>query len=36
MAFVFRSERLTNLNQKDQIPLGPGAYIGHKEYKPKP
>ncbi len=37
MAFVFRAERKIDLSGKDKgLNVGPGAYIGHKEYKPKP
>lgn len=36
MAFVFKSERKIDLNGKENLTLGPGAYLGHKEYKPKP
>lgn len=36
MAFVYRSERKIELSGKESVTLGPGAYVGHKEYKPKP
>lgn len=36
MAFVFRSERRIDLSGKENVTLGPGAYVGHKEYKAKP
>jgi len=36
MAFVFRAERKIDLSTKEKIPVGPGAYLGHKEYRPKP
>jgi hypothetical protein len=36
MAFVYRAERKIELSGKERIPLGPGAYMGHKDYKPKP
>jgi hypothetical protein len=37
MAFVFRSDRNIDLNGKENNKtLGPGAYVGHKDYKAKP
>jgi hypothetical protein len=36
MAFVYRSDRKIDLNGKEGTSLGPGAYVGHKDYKPKP
>lgn len=35
MAFVYRSDRKIDLAGKENLTLGPGAYVGHKEYKPK-
>ena len=36
MAFVYRSDRKIELSGKENQTVGPGAYVGHKEYKPKP
>ena len=37
MAFVFRSERNIELSGKENNTLlGPGRYVGHKPYVPKP
>lgn len=37
MAFVFRSERKMDLGTKENNTLlGPGRYIGHKPYIPRP
>jgi len=36
MAFVYRAERNTNLTGKAASELGPGAYIGPKDYKVRP
>ena len=39
MAFVFRSERKIDLNGgkiENNTLLGPGRYIAHKAYAPKP
>jgi hypothetical protein len=35
MAFVYRAERKIELSGKENTTIGPGAYVGHKEYKPK-
>ena len=36
MAFVYRAERKIDLAEKGKTPVGPGHYIAHKEYRPKP
>ncbi len=36
MAFVYRADRKIELSGKENLTVGPGAYVGHKEYKPKP
>ena len=37
MAFVYRSDRKIELGGKENNTLlGPGRYIGHKPYIPKP
>jgi hypothetical protein len=37
MAFVYRSDRKIDLSGKENNTiLGPGRYIGHKPYVPKP
>jgi hypothetical protein len=36
MAFVYRADRRMDVSAKETTSLGPGAYVGHKEYKPKP
>ena len=36
MAFVYRAERHLDMSKKEGNPLGPGAYVGHKDYKVKP
>lgn len=36
MAFVYRAERKIELSGKENHAVGPGAYVGHRDYKPKP
>ena len=37
MAFVYRTDRTINLSGKQEATVvGPGAYIGHSEFKVKP
>ncbi len=36
MAFVYRAERNINLSGKENTQVGPGAYLGPREIKPKP
>lgn len=37
MAFVHRADRIIELSGKENNTiLGPGSYVGHKDYKPKP
>lgn len=36
MAFVYRAEKKVDLSGKEILQVGPGQYMGHKEYRPKP
>lgn len=36
MAFVYRAERKIELSGKESLQVGPGSYVGHQNYKPKP
>jgi hypothetical protein len=36
MAFVFKADRKIDLSGKENLTLGPGAYVGHREYRVKP
>jgi len=35
MAFISRAERQMDFRKKDDNQLGPGAYIGHSDFRPK-
>lgn len=37
MSFVFKAERKMEFtDNENNVILGPGSYVGHKEYKTKP